>query len=429
MMLCCCIFYCYHVIMTTVPYFLVYLTECEDGLIQSLEKADSNVSQLGLHFLGCGQYNICYDFEFAAKKYVLKVRRYNPEVINNIASLLGICNRLYTLLPHLSYESLLDQMSPLMRFCVLLMLRDKTFVAYKFGLLARQLIQERITPHLSTVLTAANIKNVYTNVLQTDLIPQKRRCDLNKLKEVGSPLADIYNQVHIEPFYDGGDLRSHIVANVKKVGDEFLRSVIFQVVYTLYAIQTLFPSFRHNDLSPANVFLSFLRPEASEPISALYTVANRKYFLQWPSETQPYCAVADYDFTSVCNHKALQNFEVGHTWLSAPPYHIGIQENKSYDVRFFLTCLLKVMRETKVAAPLTTAFIEATIAAAGEAAGGVARDVKEQSSMFPQNVLNSPYFSPLVVPYPPNKPHLIEFSIRGPGRVSLPVPYHTMKIG
>lgn len=135
--------------------------------------------------------------------------------------------------------------------------------------------------------------------------------DLQKLLASNSPLSSMYNQLHIEPWYNQGDLKTFIETNGKTINDTIMRGCIFQVIYSLCAIQQLFPSFRHNDLSPGNVFMI----DFGQPLPVSYSAFGTKYHLELSGPTCPFVVLGDYDFATVSEHPVLTNVEIGQTWL------------------------------------------------------------------------------------------------------------------
>jgi len=170
------------------------------SVIDQLRVVGPNVSLLPkLTYVGAGQYNICFTFEVDGGKYIVKIRRYNSDILQNIASLFEVYKRMSFILPGISEAQVKAQLDAFMKLSLSLKQRDKANVSYKMGLIGRQLFQHMVTPHFQVVLAAADVKNAFNNVLSSKCIPKSRMKDLQKLLSANSLLSSMYNQLHIEP--------------------------------------------------------------------------------------------------------------------------------------------------------------------------------------------------------------------------------------
>lgn len=80
---------------------------------------------------------------------------------------------------------------------------------------------------------------------------------------------------------------------------EVLQTLLFQIIYTIYAINRIFPEFRHRDLHANNVMLKFDNSYQFDPANPKYIVFNsekRRYVI-------PYfgiiCKIIDFGFASI----------------------------------------------------------------------------------------------------------------------------------
>jgi hypothetical protein len=158
-----------------------------------------------------------------------------------------------------------------------------------------------------------------------------------------------------------------------------LRGMIFQVLYTLAALQSRLPGFRHNDLSTNNVLIKKLR---RAPLLS-YTLDGRTFYVA--SKLLP--ALSDYDFTNVPGHPSLSNERV-----YSGKYKVDGRPNDSYDTHFFLKSVMKCIQRRASQYPATWAWLTRL-------------KMKEQdrqnatvmARLRPATLLRDPYFGPLTI--------------------------------
>ena len=76
-------------------------------------------------------------------------------------------------------------------------------------------------------------------------------------------------------FYNGGDLLGWMKRHEKSVTEKIVKTIIFQILWTLGVMYKKVPSFRHNDLHPANVFIKSGTAETgSRKYGAMFSVPN-----------------------------------------------------------------------------------------------------------------------------------------------------------
>lgn len=156
-----------------------------------------------------------------------------------------------------------------------------------------------------------------------------------------------------------------------------LRSLVFQVVYTVAALQKLFPGFRHNDLSTNNVLIKKLR---TAPILS-YTVGGQTFY----TKTNILPALSDYDFTNVPGHPRLANERV-----YSGRFKVDGRRNDSYDTHFFLKSVLKCIQRRQASFPDTSDFIKRL---------RLSDEDRQNGTVFPRLtpavLLRDKYFAPL----------------------------------
>lgn len=144
-----------------------------------------------------------------------------------------------------------------------------------------------------------------------------------------TPLQKRYNNVcFMERFHN--NLTKFLVR--AKYDETLLRTVVFQVLYTLAALQKLLPGFRHNDLSTNNVLIKRL---SSAPLLS-YTIGGQTFY----ASTPVLVALSDYDFTHVPDHAELSNERV-----MFGKYQVDGRRNDSYDPHFFLKSVMKCIQK------------------------------------------------------------------------------------
>ncbi len=100
-----------------------------------------------------------------------------------------------------------------------------------------QLIHNNVTPHITPFLASFYCQHIQSNVSQQMVLTEFADCD------------SLYTV-----------MKSHMIAKTKLKTDPVDRTIwymviLFQVIYTLSAIQKFFPHFRHNDLHLKNILL------------------------------------------------------------------------------------------------------------------------------------------------------------------------------
>lgn len=197
--------------------------------------------------------------------------------------------------------------------------RDSISVSQSFGEVTNDLMARGVSPHFVTILCEADCGNLMKR-LATALEPVRARL------QTSSKLQMRYNHVcFMELFH--WDMTKWL--RKRRPTDAEVRTGIFQVLYTLAALQKLYPGFRHNDLSTNNVLVKKVSNVAGNyvlPGGTTFVVRNMGYLV----------ALNDYDFTHVPGIKELENERI----LSRK-YKVSAGSNPSYDTHFFLKSVWK----------------------------------------------------------------------------------------
>ena len=183
-----------------------------------------------------------------------------------------------------------------------------------------------------------------------------------------------FNNVCFMELFDT-NLTKFLVA--AKYNDAALRGIIFQILYTLAALQKQFPGFRHNDLSTNNILVKRLR---RAPRWA-YTFGGATYHVASPLLV----ALSDYDFTHVPGHPDLHNERV-----TSGKFKVDGRRNDSYDSHFFLKSVLKCIQRRAAEFPATSAFLARLYLKAEDRQNHL-----YMTRLKPSALLQDPYFAPL----------------------------------
>lgn len=198
----------------------------------------------------------------------------------------------------------------------------------------------------------------------------------NRLKEL-TPLQQRYNSVcFMEVFHT--NMTRFLQAG--RADEATLRGMIFQVLYTLAALQARLQGFRHNDLSTNNVLVKRLRRRPL--LSYASAAAGSAVFYVWSTA---FPALSDYDFVHVPRRAGLANERV-----QSGRYKVDARRNDSYDAHLFLKSVLKCIHRRRKDFPATSAFL----------ARLKMRDEDRQNDvqlplLRPSTLLGDDYFAPL----------------------------------
>lgn len=242
---------------------------------------------------------------------------------------------------------------------------DAIKVSSNFSRLAGALM-EKVSPHFVLVYCDKDV----TSFAQR-LGPLLK----NRLQSL-TPYQKRHNNVcFMEAFHT--NMTKFLVAG--RYDEACLRALIFQVVYTLAALQKRFPGFRHNDLSTNNVLVKKLR---SAPLLT-YSFGGLTCYVK--NNLLP--ALSDYDFTNVPNHAQLKNERV-----YSGKFKVDGRRNDSYDTHFFLKSVLKCIQRRLDSFPSTAHFLKRL---------RMKEEDRQNSTVIPRLVpatlLRDKYFAPLRV--------------------------------
>ena len=258
--------------------------------------------------------------------------------------------------------------------------QDAIAVAAAFSKLTAQLVEAKVSPHFVMVYCDSDCKQFSARM--SALLPER-------LKTL-TPVQLKYNNVCLMEIMDC-DLTKYLTRG--RFEEHALRGLVFQVVYTLAALQEMLPGFRHNDLSTNNVLVKKLPAAAT----IAYTFGGTRYVV--PS-MRVLAALSDYDFTHVPGHPALSNERV----LNGR-YRVDGAPNASYDSHFFLKSVLKCLARRR-GFQETRSFLARLDLRVED------RQDEEIPSLAPAVLLRDPYFRDLISS---SAPAQAEYSADGRG--------------
>ena len=239
---------------------------------------------------------------------------------------------------------------------------DAIQIGNAFGVLTNRLIERAVSPHF--VYVYANVDGKHLAQKFGSMIPERMRS--------ATPVQLKYNNLSFLEQFDS-DLTQWLRRG-RTVNDESVRIAIFGVLYTLAALQHVYPNFRHNDLSTNNVLIKRYRT----PRTFQYKIGRLQFTMTTPSLV----ALTDYDFVHIPH--ILENERV-----ASGKYRVTPCKNNAYDSHFFLKTVQRVLHARRNL-PETKAFL-ASLPFHKEDRN----DTLQVPGMDPMTLLQHPYFSKL----------------------------------
>ena len=237
------------------------LLKCKDLPIQDLQS------------LGHGTYNDAFTIDLYGRRAVLRVSYYSPGTISAIDQMLRT-------------EGL--DLQNAKRRAWRLLSRDAVSIKNNFGKFTNFLIVQDICPHFAFNFGSKDCKKVFDRI--ESKIPKT-------VSRVLTEESKRYNNISLSELFDTDMWKTFtaIKRGAQKFPESELRSVIFQTLYTLAALQHYIPGFRHNDISLANILVKSL----GNPGTFVYDLYGSRYKLQ---NTSVFVAVHDFDIAHAEAH-------------------------------------------------------------------------------------------------------------------------------
>ena len=193
-----------------------------------------------------------------------------------------------------------------------------------------KLVKEKVTPHICMLYG------------ETILMEEKHKeiieMFVNRYKKKDKDILLDMAKVLMMEWASLGDLSDYIQANFRKWTLETWRGLFFQMFAMLASIQEHYPSFRHNDLSLANILVqSTKKADVSDKEPAGYY----KYHINGKEYCVPDIGfrilLTDFDYASI-KEKGVWNEKIGtpHT----RKFGVVADENPSFDCHMMLNWLI-----------------------------------------------------------------------------------------
>jgi len=126
--------------------------------------------------------------------------------------------------------------------------------------------------------------------------------------------------------------------------DDYVLLIMFQVAYTLEAIYSVMPNFRHNDLKPTNVFVvQDTCPQKGTHTQ--YTVRGAHaapMTFAVPNDLGVTSLLGDFDFS--CCAGIVDNYKVIEYWAMYPHNNINWKRNHATDLAYFVKTLYRLVK-------------------------------------------------------------------------------------
>jgi hypothetical protein len=244
--------------------------------------------------------------------------------------------------------------------------RDAVSVSREFSRLTRDWVPA-VSPHFVIVYVCEDVDGLadrFGHVL------------LHRLRTL-TPLQRMHTNVSFMEMFDTNMTEA---LSGGAVSEGAVRQLLFQVVFTLAALQRLLPGFRHNDLSTNNVLVRRVRPW-----SARYSYRGTVYTL---ADAHMFAALSDYDFIHVPGHATLCNERI----LGGRYPGMGPEPNPSYDTHVFLKSVSRAVPSGRY--PALERFL-----ASLELRSSARQDGVVMHRLFPAALLAHAYFEGLRAPH------------------------------
>ena len=150
--------------------------------------------------------------------------------------------------------------------------------------------------------------------------------------------------VTISEWANACDLHEFIKNNNEDMTSQQWRVILFQVIFTLHIIHTQFPKFRHNDLKINNVLMNYHAKNKHSNKKAKYSASPKLNFEIPVKDLCLSAKIMDFDFSCIEEH--VENTKVNAEWTNK--INVSSEENKYYDVFFFLKTLTLYVDKSKI---------------------------------------------------------------------------------
>lgn len=244
--------------------------------------------------------------------------------------------------------------------------QDSIMVSAAFGNAANDLIARNVSPHFVWVYCYSDCR---------DMAPRLKSLISERMKTSSKIQLRFNNVCFMEVFTS--DMTKWLRGRSRDLTETTIRAALCGVLYTLAALQKLYPGFRHNDLSSNNILIKKL----TKQLRASYTINGATYYVSTPVLV----ALNDWDFSHVPDHPKLANERVING-----RYKVTEAPNTTYDTHFFLKSVLKSLYLASDRFPAVTAFLKSLPLESEDRL-----DTKNIPGLEPAVLLTHDYFRPL----------------------------------
>ena len=263
-----------------------------------------------------GTYGFPFETILDGEKWFTKLMIYDLELDDSLTS-------------NLNYDKLTPEDKLIFHKKVVLERHISVNTEPKINSILNKLIIDKINPHICMLYgTTELLESKHKDIIQMLVNRYKKEdkeCLLDMAKVMNTEWADL------------GDLTDYIKTNFKKWSLDTWRALLFQMISMLALIQEKYPSFRHNDLSMANILVQSTVKEGVEDTKSTgyykYHINGKDYYVP---DVGFRIMMTDFDYASIkeldiWNEKLDNKQTRGFGAIST--------ENKSFDTHMVLNWL------------------------------------------------------------------------------------------
>lgn len=193
------------------------------------------------------------------------------------------------------------------------------------------------TPHFVLPLyTSYTTVHDFVDLLSGIYIPEKRMKHYDEfIKRYKENKYDEIMSVFIGEWCNGGDLCDFLARNYQNLSLNDWRTIMFQILYTLYVVQEIYPGFKHCDMKPNNILVNITDdPDVHPNTTNLYKIKGTNTMFKVPVSAIN-IKIWDFDFASI--EGIIDNDKTDSCW--AEKHCISPKKNRYYDIHYFLNTL------------------------------------------------------------------------------------------
>jgi thiamine kinase-like enzyme len=196
----------------------------------------------------------------------------------------------------------------------------------KINSILNRLVLDKINPHLCLVYgTTTLMEEKHKPILDT-LINRYKKKEKEYLLEMSNVMMNEWCKL--------GDASDYIVKNYKKWSLDTWRSLFFQLIAMLALLQEQYPSFRHNDLSMANILIQSTRKEGLDETELSgyykYHIGGKEYYVP---DIGFRVFLTDFDYATI-RELGITNEKINNSYTKK--FGVIWDENKSFDCHMML---------------------------------------------------------------------------------------------